>query len=70
MAENFLNNNSLNTFNKPFGMNVIPERTLQQVKESAVNLMKDIAKPITELGLGKENIFDGTVAKKIKTYQK
>lgn len=70
MAENFFNN-SLNTnLNKPFGFNVFPERTMKQVKESAVNLLKDVVKPLTEIGQGQEKILDGTVAHQIGVYQK
>lgn len=68
MSENILNN--LNTgLNKPFGFNIIPERTMQQVKESALNLLKDVVKPITDIGVGKEEVLDGTLSKKIKSYQ-
>ena len=71
MADNFLNNNLLNTgLNKPFGFNILPERTMKQVKESAVNLLKGVVRPITEIGEGKEKILDGSVAKQINTYQK
>ncbi len=70
MSENFFNN-SLNTgFNKGFGFNVIPQRTIQQVKESAVNLLKDVVKPITEIGSGKEAVLDGSVQKQLNTYNR
>lgn len=69
MADNFLNN-SLNTgFKNPFGF-TFPERTMRQVKESALNLLKDVAKPIINIGKGKEDVLDGSVAKEINTYKK
>ena len=69
MSENFFNN-SLNTgFNNPFKF-TYPERTMRQVKESAINLLKDVAKPIINIGVGKEDILNGSVAKEINTYQK
>ena len=58
MADNFLNLNT--NLNKPFGF-TLPERTIKQVKDSAVNLLKGFVKPITEIGVGKEQILDGTV---------
>ncbi len=67
MAENFFNN-SLNT-----GLNfkfTLPERTMRQVKESAVNLLKDVVRPITNIGVGKEDILNGSAAKEINSYQK
>lgn len=69
MAENFFQNSVNSGLNKSFGFNVIPERTMKQVKDSAVNLIKDVVKPITDIGVGKEEILDGTVAGKIQTYQ-
>ena len=70
MSDNFLNN-SLNTgLNKPFGFNILPERTMKQVKDSAVNLLKDVVKPIASIGEGKEKILDGTVSRQIDTYQR
>ena len=70
MANNFINNNGLGSmFNKPFGFNIFPERTMRQVKESAFNLLKDVVKPITSIGEGKEDILNGVVSKEINTYQ-
>ena len=69
MSENFFNN-SLNTgLNNRFRF-TFPERTMRQVKESALNLLKDVAKPIINIGEGKEDILNGSVAKEISTYQK
>ena len=68
MSENFFNN--LNAgLNNPFKF-TFPERTMRQVKESALNLLKDVAKPIIEVGAGKEDILNGSVSKEINTYQK
>ena len=69
MAENFLNNSLHTGYNNPFGF-VFPERTMRQVKESAINLLKDVARPIIDIGVGKEDILNGSVAKEINTYQK
>lgn len=70
MSENFFNN-SLNTnLNKPFGRNLFPERTMKQVKDTAVNLLKDIVKPITDIGSGREAVLDGSLQKEISTYNK
>ena len=69
MAENFFNN-SLNTgLNNPFRFK-FPEHTMRQVKDSAVKLLKDVVKPITEIGIGKEDILNGSVAKEINLYNK
>lgn len=69
MAENFFNS-SLNTgLNNPFGFK-LPERTMRQVKESAVKLLKDVVKPLTDIGVGKEDILNGSVAKEINLYNK
>ena len=68
-----MNNNSFNTgLNRPFGFNILPERTMKQVKESAVNLLKDVVKPLTlaDIDENKEKIIDGTLYKQIDTYQK
>lgn len=70
MAENFFNSSLNNSFNKRFGFNIIPERTMRQVKDSAINMFKDAVKPITNIGKGKEAIFDGSLVKQINTYQK
>ena len=67
MADNFLNLNT--NLNKPFGFK-LPERTIKQVKDSALNLLKGVVKPLTEIGMGKEQILDGTVEKQIISYQK
>ena len=68
MAENFFKN--LNSgLNNPFNFN-LPERTIRQVKDSAVNLLKDVVKPITDIGIGKEDILNGSVEKEINTYQR
>ena len=70
MSENFFNN-SLNTnFNRSFGFNILPERTMKQVKESAKNLLKDVFKPITEIGTGKEAVLDGSIHRQLNTYNK
>ena len=70
MAGNFFNN-SLNTnLNKPFGFNFLPERTMKQVRESAVNLLKDVVKPLTDIGQGQEKILDGTIPHQIETYKR
>ena len=69
MPENFLNN-ALNTgFKNPFKFS-FPKRTVKQVKDSALNLLKDVAKPIIDIGVGKENILDGSVMKEINSYQR
>ena len=68
MSDNFFKN--LNTgFNNPFKF-TLPRRTMRQVKERAINLLKDVAKPIIDIGVGKEDILNGIVAKEINTYQK
>lgn len=69
MPENFLNN-ALNTgFKNPFKF-TFPKRTMRQVKDSAINFLKDVAEPIINIGVGKENILDGSVMKEINTYQR
>ena len=69
MSNNFLNLNT--NLNKPFGFNnIFPERTMKQVKDSALNLLKGMVKPITDIGMGKEQILDGTVERQIISYQK
>lgn len=69
MPENFLNN-ALNTgLKNPFKF-TFPKRTMRQVKESALNLLRDVAKPIIDIGVGKENILNGSVAKEINSYQR
>ena len=70
MSENFFNNSFNSGLNRSFGFNIIPERTMKQVKESAVNLLKDVVKPLTEIGTGKEGILDGSVQKQLTTYNK
>ena len=68
MSENFFNKSINTSLNKPFGMNIIPERTMQQVKESALNLLKDVVRPITDIGVGKEEVLNGSIAAQIITY--
>lgn len=70
MSENFFNN-SLNTnLNGAFRRNLFPERTMKQVKDTAVNLLKDIVKPITDIGSGRETVLDGSLQKQLNTYNK
>ena len=70
MTENFLNSSLNNSFKRSFGLNVIPERTIQQVKDSALNMLKDVVKPITDIGAGKEAVLDGSLDKQIGVYQR
>ena len=70
MTENFLNSSLNSNFTRNFSFNFLPERTIQQVKESAVNMFKDVVKPITDIGIGKEAVLDGSLDKQINTYQK
>ena len=69
MANNFFNNLLNTNLNKTFNF-TFPERTMRQVKESAINLLKDFAKPVTDIGLGKEDILNGSVLHEIDTYQR
>ena len=70
MSGNFFNsslNDNMNGFSR---FNLFPERTMRQVKESAVNLLKNVVKPITDIGMGKEQILDGTVERQINSCSK
>lgn len=69
MTENFFNSNLNTHLGSSFGFN-IPKRTIKQVKDSAINLLKDIIKPITNIGLGKEAVFDGSLAKELSNYNR
>ena len=70
MSENFFNN-SLNTnFTGSFGRKLFPERTMKQVKDTAINLLKDIVKPITDIGVGREEVLNGNLQKQLNSYNK
>ena len=70
MTENFLNSSLNNSFRRNFGFNVIPERTIEQVKDSALNMLKDVVKPITDIGAGKEAVLDGSLDRQLGIYQR
>lgn len=69
MSDNFFKNGFNSTLNKPFGFNIIPERTMQQVKESAVNLIKDVVTPASKYDESLDKIIDGTINRQINVYQ-
>lgn len=61
MADNFLNNS--------FGMNIkIPERTLQQLNETAKGSVSGLWEPLFEFFDENKNIFNGNVANEIEKY--
>lgn len=61
------NNTSL--FNKPFGLNVkVPTRTLKQAKETAVNTVNNLWKPMADYFEKADNVFSGDVQAEIQKY--
>lgn len=61
---------SNNILNRPFGLNIkVPERTLQQVQESAGNAV-NIFTPIFTYLDDNNKVFSGDVAKEIDKYNR
>ncbi len=60
--------NSGNILNRPFGLNIaLPERTLRQFQETAVNSV-NLFTPIIDYLDENDNVFSGDVAKQISKY--
>lgn len=61
---------SNNILNRPFGLNIkVPERTLQQVQETAGNAVNIFAPAFTYLDEN-DKVFNGDVAKEIDKYNR
>lgn len=61
---------SNNILNRPFGLNIkVPERTLQQVQESATNAV-NIFTPVFSYLDDNDKVFNGDVAKEIDKYNR
>lgn len=61
---------SNNILNRPFGLNIrVPERTLQQVQETATNTANIFSPMFTYLDEN-DKVFSGDVAKEIDKYNR
>jgi len=57
---------SENTPIKPFGLNVLPQRTQQQAQKTVENAIGNLWEPVLSYFKENENVFSGNVAEEIR----
>ena len=60
---------SQNFFERPFGLNIkLPERTIQQGKQTLVKLADDLFNPFGEFFEENQKVFNGDIFSEIQKY--